>query len=143
MNGQETGVPEALGHQDPDQVLLRVDIPGRAVAARPGTLPLATWPAMTSCMRSSRALDNPPVLIARVLRAVSPDVPGYLGAVPGNCATAVPGASSAVEAAAVVKSVRRSSPDPFSGGAAILVSRATISCGSTGTSSLYFGKSAR
>lgn len=35
MDGQEGGVPETLGHQDPDHVLFRVDIPGCAVAAIP------------------------------------------------------------------------------------------------------------
>src|SRR5215203_949047 len=30
----------------------------------PGTTPRSTWPDITSCMRSSRAPDNPPVLIA-------------------------------------------------------------------------------
>jgi hypothetical protein len=29
------GIPDALGHQDPDQVLLRVRIPGRTIAAVP------------------------------------------------------------------------------------------------------------
>src|SRR5258708_38345704 len=31
---------------------------------RPGTPPRSTWPAMISCMRPSRAFDNPPLLIA-------------------------------------------------------------------------------
>jgi hypothetical protein len=29
----------------------------------PGTLPRSTWPAMTSCMRSSRAVESAPTLI--------------------------------------------------------------------------------
>src|SRR5216683_1325967 len=33
-------------------------------ATRPGTPPRSTWPAMISCMRPSRAFDNPPLLIA-------------------------------------------------------------------------------
>lgn len=34
----------------------------------PGTSLRSTWPAMTACMRASRALDNPPVLMACSIR---------------------------------------------------------------------------
>jgi hypothetical protein len=41
--------------------------PRRSISVtRPGTPPCSTWPAITSCMRPSRAFDNPPVLICLV-----------------------------------------------------------------------------
>src|SRR5687767_6995555 len=66
---------------------------------------------MTSCIRSNRALDNPPMLTACFLRPVTSAVDRRSGAASVGCATTVAGGTRAAEAAAVFKNVRRSSPD--------------------------------
>ena len=71
----------------------------------PGIRPLSTWRAMASCMRASRALENPPPLTGRFLRASS----GCDGlAACGDCAVATAGSARAADAAAAFRNKRRS-----------------------------------
>src|SRR5271166_6447100 len=63
---------------------------------------------MTSCIRPSRVLDNPPSLIAGLLGRVSSGPDCRPDAASGDCA-ATAGTARAVDAAEVLKNVRRSS----------------------------------
>jgi hypothetical protein len=66
---------------------------------------------MTSFKRPSRALDNPPLLIACSPCLISSELDGQLGAASRECATPVADAISAAEMPVVFKNVRRSNTD--------------------------------